>query len=259
MNIKIRAMISDNSSEVFGEYASQLAEFGIELLPAPKDGVRLLEEIAVQKPQVVLADVFLPGIDCAGVISALDRLEKEAAPRVIVLSGFDSRKLEDELRHLGAADFFTLPADMRRLAVSITELAAGDKRRRADVIPFSAVQPEQNLELTVTDILRQIGVPAHIKGYYYLRTAIMMAVENPQMIDAVTKILYPAIAKEYDTMPSRVERAIRHAIEISWDRGDVDVINSYFGYTVNNQKGKPTNSEFIAMIADKLRITLRSA
>ena len=115
------------------------------------------------------------------------------------------------------------------------------------------------MEMRVTEILHQIGVPAHIKGYHYLRTSILMSIENPEIINAVTKQLYPSVAEMYDTTPSRVERAIRHAIEVAWDRGDVDVLNSYFGYTIHNGRGKPTNSEFIAMISDKLRLQLKNA
>lgn len=117
----------------------------------------------------------------------------------------------------------------------------------------------QSIEIQVTDILHQIGVPAHIKGYHYLRDSILMSIENPEIINAVTKQLYPAVAKKYETTSSRVERAIRHAIEVAWDRGDVDILNSYFGYTIHTSRGKPTNSEFIAMISDKLRLEMKSA
>ena len=116
-----------------------------------------------------------------------------------------------------------------------------------------------DIEVKVTEILHQIGVPAHIKGYHYLRNSIIMSVENPDIINAVTKQLYPSVAKEFNTTSSRVERAIRHAIEVAWDRGDVDILNSYFGYTIHNGRGKPTNSEFIAMISDKLRLQLKTA
>ena len=116
-----------------------------------------------------------------------------------------------------------------------------------------------DIEVVISDIMRQIGVPAHIKGYQYLRTAIKLSVSDTEMLSSVTKLLYPTVAKMYNTTPSRVERAIRHAIEVAWDRGDVDVLSSYFGYTIQSQRGKPTNSEFIAMIADKLRLTLKSA
>ena len=118
---------------------------------------------------------------------------------------------------------------------------------------------ESNMEVRITEILHQIGVPAHIKGYHSVRNSIMMSIENPGIINSVTKRLYPAVAENFETTPSRVERAIRHAIEVAWDRGDVDILNSYFGYTIHNSRGKPTNSEFIAMISDKLRLSLRSA
>ena len=120
------------------------------------------------------------------------------------------------------------------------------------------MRTDTDIELVISDIMRQIGVPAHIKGYQYLRKAIMLCVEDSEMMGSVTKILYPTVAKEFKTTSSRVERAIRHAIEVAWDRGDVDVLSSYFGYTIQSQRGKPTNSEFIAMIADKITLALRT-
>ena len=126
-------------------------------------------------------------------------------------------------------------------------------------VMISSLSKQPSLEVQVTEILHQIGVPAHIKGYHYLRDSIIMSVENPEIINAVTKQLYPSVAKRYETTSSRVERAIRHAIEVAWDRGDVDILNSYFGYTIHNSRGKPTNSEFIAMISDKLRLQMKSA
>ena len=259
MKSKIRAMISDNNSEVFGVYAKQLADFDIELLPSPRDGVRLLDEIAAQKPQVVIIDAFLPGIDCAGILAALSKIEKEQIPDVIAMSGFDSRKLEDGLRKAGAADYLVKPLDARRLAVRITELVESRASRYANVTRVAELKPDaepaESLELTVTDILRSVGIPAHIRGYYYLRSAIMLTTVDPQMINAVTKVLYPAIAEEFDALPSCVERAIRHAINVSWSNASPDVISNYFGHTFSSKNGKPTNSEFIAMISDKLRIT----
>lgn len=258
MDFKTKVLISDDTKEEYGIISQELAKYGIELISAPKDGMKVLEEIARKKPRVVILDTFLPGIDCCDILDALAKIEPSRAPAVIALSSFSSPKLERELLNHGAADFFPRPVDCVRLGKRVQELL-GDCR-----FPYSASIPskglsENKLEMTVTDILRQIGVPAHIKGYYYLRSAIIMTVNNPQMIDAVTKLLYPAIAKEFDTTPSRVERAVRHAIEISWDRGDMDVINSYFGYTVSTSKGKPTNSEFIAMISDKLRVSMKTA
>ena len=121
------------------------------------------------------------------------------------------------------------------------------------------VKSDNSLEITITNILHEIGVPAHIKGYHYLRESIILSVNNPEIINSITKQLYPTVAKKFTTTSSRVERAIRHAIEVAWDRGDIDVLNSYFGYTIHNERGKPTNSEFIAMIADKLRLNLKAS
>jgi len=123
----------------------------------------------------------------------------------------------------------------------------------------SSAYHDNDIDVVISDIMRQIGVPAHIKGYQYLRSAIKLSVEDNEMLGSVTKLLYPTVAKMYSTTPSRVERAIRHAIEVAWDRGDVDVLSSYFGYTIQSQRGKPTNSEFIAMIADKLKLSLKTA
>ena len=128
-----------------------------------------------------------------------------------------------------------------------------------NIMSNQGYQSNLNIEVKVTEILHQIGVPAHIKGYHYLRDSILMSIEKPEIINAVTKELYPSVALKYETTSSRVERAIRHAIEVAWDRGDVDVLNSYFGYTIHNSRGKPTNSEFIAMISDKLRLQLKNA
>lgn len=257
MDYKIKALISDDTNEEYGIISRELAKYGIELSSVPKDGIKILDEIAVKKPQIVILDTFLAGMDCCDILDALSKLESNKVPKVIAISSFSSHKLEREVLRRGAADYFTRPIDHTRLAKRIQELVSGGGSPFSSSLPVESF--ENDLEMTVTDILRQIGVPAHIKGYYYLRSAIIMTVKNPQMIDAVTKLLYPAIAKMHNTTPSRVERAIRHAIEISWDRGDMDVINSFFGYTVSVSKGKPTNSEFIAMISDKLRVTMKTA
>jgi len=161
----------------------------------------------------------------------------------------------------GAAYFAICPFDAADLADRIVQLC--DMNSLSAAVPAKSRQtlqnPEPSLEIQVTEILHQIGVPAHIKGYHYLRDSIIMAIETPDIINAVTKQLYPSVAKRYNTTASRVERAIRHAIEVAWDRGDVDILNSYFGYTIHNTRGKPTNSEFIAMISDRLRLHMKTA
>ena len=174
----------------------------------------------------------------------------------MVMSGFDNANLEREAIQAGASYYLLNPFDADELAARILSLATvGGKieplHRRAETSGSST------LEMRVTEIIHQIGVPAHIKGYQYLRDSILMAIEDEEIINAVTKRLYPAVAKKHGTTSSRVERAIRHAIEVAWDRGDVDVLNSYFGYTIHNGRGKPTNSEFIAMISDKFRLQLK--
>ncbi len=254
----IKALISDDSEEIFGECARALSDLGVELIPCARDGLRVLEEIAAYKPEVAIIDIFMPGLDGIGVLNALDRLGMEDRPGVIVMSGFQSPKLEADSLDAGADCYMVRPFDYGRLALKLHELARVQNRpsaARGNARRFN----ESNLEVTITEIIHQIGVPAHIKGYHYLRYAIMTAVENPDIINAVTKQLYPSVAKHFDTTSSRVERAIRHAIEVAWDRGDVEVLNSYFGYTIHNSRGKPTNSEFIAMISDKLRIGMRNA
>ncbi len=258
MERKIKALISDESSEIFGECLNALSDYGVELLSCPRDGLKVLEEIADIHPDVAIIDVFMPGLDGIGVLNALDRLSMEDRPGIIVMSAFKSPKLENDVLDAGADLYMVKPFDYGKLALKIHELARIQNRPSASRMPVRRFG-ESSLEVTVTDIIHQIGVPAHIKGYHYLRYAIMTAVENPDIINAVTKQLYPSVAKHFDTTSSRVERAIRHAIEVAWDRGDVEVLNSYFGYTIHNSRGKPTNSEFIAMISDKLRLRMRNA
>ena len=252
----IRALISDDSSEVYGECAKALSNYGVELIPCPRDGLRVIEEIVSVHPDVAMIDVFMPGLDSIGVLNALDRLAMEDRPGVIIMSAFKSPKLENDVLDAGADLYAVKPFDYGKLAIKMHELAR--IQSRPSTMRMSSRRTDSNLEVTVTDIIHQIGVPAHIKGYHYLRYAIMTAVENPDIINAVTKQLYPSVAKRFDTTSSRVERAIRHAIEVAWDRGDVEVLNSYFGYTIHNSRGKPTNSEFIAMISDKLRLGMRN-
>ena len=192
----------------------------------------------------------MPRLDGIGVMKSFEG--RKDAPLFVIHSNFTSPALEREVMSSGAAYFMVAPFEAKELAGRIRRLAGAGASAAARGV-------EEPLEIQVTEILHQIGVPAHIKGYHYLRDSILMAVRTPEIINAVTKQLYPSVAKEYDTTPSRVERAIRHAIEVAWDRGDVDVLTGYFGYTIHNTRGKPTNSEFIAMISDRLRLHMKSA
>lgn len=231
---------------------------GIALLAEVSDGESLLQAIDDHHPDVVLMDLILPRQDGFSVLKALQN-RQSACPAVIVLTAFSNPRVISDAAALGAYYFFTKPCDFAELLDRIR--AVGKTGGRADGTPLPAAQqlnkPEQRLETMVTEIIHEIGIPAHIKGYQYIREAIILTVRDMDLINAVTKALYPMVAKRYNTTPSRVERAIRHAIEVAWDRGDIEVLQKYFGYTVSNIKGKPTNSEFVALIADRLQLRLK--
>jgi two-component system response regulator (stage 0 sporulation protein A) len=245
----IKLIVSDDTADFQEEYAEGLSQAGLQVTYVPKDGTKLLESIEAQKPQAVLSWLFMPGLDAVGVMHALKEKSPDHMPLFIILSNFTSPTLEREVLSSGAAYLAVQPFNPEELAFRIHQLL-----KLEEPAPIY-----ESLEIQVTEILHQIGVPAHIKGYHYLRDSILMAIEDPDIINAVTKQLYPGVARRYNTTPSRVERAIRHAIEVAWDRGDVDILNSYFGYTIHNTRGKPTNSEFIAMISDRLRLHMKTA
>ncbi len=257
MGNHLKLLIAEDCEELNRDSETIFEKFGFECKFIKKDGFELLESTKEYHPDVVLMDLFMPRLDAIGVIKSFKSNDK--TPIFIVLSSFNSPVLEREAMLAGAAYFVLKPFNVNNLAERIVELVACYNKRE----PFPQAHISNNydmgIEFKVTEILHQIGVPAHIKGYHYLRDSIVMSVENPEIINAVTKQLYPSVAKKFSTTSSRVERAIRHAIEVAWDRGDVDILNSYFGYTIHNGRGKPTNSEFIAMISDKLRLQMRTA
>ncbi|MCQ4021580.1 MULTISPECIES: sporulation transcription factor Spo0A [unclassified Ruminococcus] len=255
MENKILAILTAEPQEFSREQLAHFDKCGIELSICGKDGIELMERINTLKPRIVIADLFLKKIDGIGVLRSVIN-QGENPPEFVMLSSFDSPVLEREVINSGASLFASYPVDTAALAQEIAGLVNGSKK---DNIRHLSEAKGDSIEMQVTEILHQIGVPAHIKGYHYLRRSIIMSIETPEIINAVTKKLYPSVAKLYETTSSRVERAIRHAIEVAWDRGDVDVLNSYFGYTIHNGRGKPTNSEFIAMISDKLRLQLKNA
>ena len=206
------------------------------------------------------------GIDlrlCAG-LDAIALIKKIMAssykkPFFIVTSAYENAFIEQQVMQAGASYFMIRPFDVKMLGERIKALLDIDSDISGSAPVSSRAGAHPNLEIIVTDIIHQIGVPAHIKGYHYLREAIMLSVGDKEMLESVTKLLYPAVAKKFSTTPSRVERAIRHAIEIAWDRGDLDILNGFFGYTINTGKGKPTNSEFIALITDKICLKYKAA
>ena len=247
MNAKV--LIVDENQEFLEEMESLLGDCGFEMVSAPKNGLKLLDRIQQEHPGIVLMDVFLPGLDALGVMKRINQQMEDEAPRFMLMSTFESSALERELIAAGALYYFLRPFSAETAVERIVQLTGCSQ--------LEAVQDPASLDLTVTEILHQIGVPAHIKGYYYLRSSVKMVVEDQSILSAITKRLYPDVAKENGTTASRVERAIRHAIEVAWDRGNVEILEQYFGYTINSSRGKPTNSEFIAMIADKINMDRR--
>ena len=258
MEKKLKVLIADDSTEFGQNCANVINSYGMESLLCAKDGRILLEMALRVKPDVILSDMFMPNVDAIGVMTQLAAQDSFLKPQYFVMSGFGNPRLESEALKAGAAYFFIKPFDFSILAERILHIC-GKTRKRDVIISNNTPVTDSELELMVTEIIHQIGVPAHIKGYHYLRDAIIMSIRDQELINSVTKILYPTVAKKHSTTSSRVERAIRHAIEVAWDRGDVDVLNSYFGYTIHTSRGKPTNSEFIAMISDKLRLRLKLA
>lgn len=259
MENKFNILITEEPAEIGREDEKILADNNFVVSYSGKDGVELMEKITTIEPDAILMDMFMTRMDGVGVLRALGKQNLKKKPVVFVYSTFNSPVLEREIMNCGASYFVLKPYNMSDLVESMKDMLKQEGEQR-NVTKFSYyTTTTTNMEIKITEILHQIGVPAHIKGYNYLRDSIFMSVETPEIINAVTKKLYPSVAKKYETTSSRVERAIRHAIEVAWDRGDVDILNSYFGYTIHNDRGKPTNSEFIAMISDKLRLQLKSA
>jgi two-component system response regulator (stage 0 sporulation protein A) len=250
---KIKVLIADDSKEFMSMCKENIISDKIDVVACIGNGLEVNDKIRECRPDVVLMDIILPGLDGLGVLKA--SLKEPVSPIFIVLSCIRSDAVMSEAIALGAAYYILKPFDYNLLTERIHSFVKTPKRQ---VSAFSyGIQSQLSLEAKVTEAIHQMGVPAHIKGYQYIREAIMMAVEDMEVINSITKMLYPTIAKRYSTTASRVERAIRHAIEVAWDRGDIEVLDGIFGYTIHNNKGKPTNSEFIAMIADKLRLKLK--
>lgn len=261
---KISVLIADDNKEfcsILNDYL--LNQKDIVVTGIAKDGREALELIQQKQPDLVVLDIIMPHLDGLGVLEKLNGMDLDKMPRVIVLSAVGQDKITQQAITLGADYYVVKPFDMDIFTKRIREMFntqdVETKRRSVStqVVEREAAATSRgpiDLETEITSIIHEIGVPAHIKGYMYLREAITMVVNDMELLSAVTKELYPSIAKKYNTTASRVERDIRHAIEVAWGRGQVDAINKLFGYTVHNEKGKPTNSEFIAIIADKLRL-----
>ena len=246
---KIKVYLVDTGSDFRRTEKEELTKRGFRITGEAGDGHEALAEICKLRPDVVLLDLWFPGLDCPSLMKEVHRVLGKETPKFILVTSINNKELIEEAFRAGAANCMLKPFDYENLANKIKHTVSQIKTQESGA-PY-------DLEAQVTKIIHQVGIPAHIKGYQYLRSAIIMVVRNNRIINEVTKTLYPTVAREYNTTSSRVERAIRHAIEVAWDRGDVDILNAFFGYTVQHNKGKPTNSEFIAMIADNLRLKMR--
>ncbi len=260
---KIKVCIVDDNRELVGlldEFISSQED--MEVIGAAHNGqdcLQLLEEVS---PDVLILDIIMPHLDGLGVLERLRQSQTIAYPNVIMLTAFGQEDVTTKAVELGASYFILKPFDMEHLANHIRQVSGKGvptPRKTSQTKTSSDEKKPLNLEANITSVIHEIGVPAHIKGYLYLREAISMVYNDIELLGSITKVLYPDIAKKFNTTASRVERAIRHAIEVAWSRGNVESISSLFGYTISMSKAKPTNSEFIAMVADKLRLEHRAS
>ena len=246
-------IIADNSDEFCGALSAALNHSeGFRILGTATDGETALQLVSDYKPRILVLDLMLAKKDGISILKAIANMNPR--PAVLATTSFITDYVTTSIASLGVRYLMIKPCDITALVERLEELRGGEPLPRNEMRPSGQI----SIETLVTNIIHEIGVPAHIKGYQYLREAIIIAVEDMDVINAITKVLYPQVAKTFQTTPSRVERAIRHAIEVAWDRGDLDTLQKFFGYTVSNTKGKPTNSEFIALIADKLQLQLKS-
>lgn len=246
----LKLLIIDNNKEYATELKNEFEKMeGVTVIGIASDGIEGIEYINATSPDIVVLDVVMPRLDGFGV------LEKEFSkrPEFIMLSEMCNDKIAAKALYAGAGYYLSKTLAKKDIANRVMQMVKVNEK------PTLVKADKNNIENEVTEIIHEIGVPAHIKGYQYLRQAIIMTIDDIEMINSITKILYPTVAKAYNTTASRVERAIRHAIEVAWDRGDTEVLNKFFGYTVSYGRGKPTNSEFIAMIADRLRLQMKNA
>lgn len=258
---KTKIVIADDNkefSEILTRFISSYEDF--QVVGVAKDGLEALEIVDREKPDVLILDIIMPHLDGLEVLERLNSSGSSINTKVIILSAVGQDKITQRAIEIGAHYYVVKPFDFQVFMKRLRQISGVEDniiKVNENTEVFSSIRPvlaEKNLEAQITRIIHEVGIPAHIKGYLYLRDAITMVIEDMDFLGAITKELYPSIALKYNTTPSRVERAIRHAIEVAWSRGRVDTINKMFGYTTSNNKGKPTNSEFISLIADRLRL-----
>jgi two-component system response regulator (stage 0 sporulation protein A) len=260
---KIKVCVVDDNKELVGlleDYIS--SQDDMEVVGIAHNGQDCLDMLSTTDPDVLVLDIIMPHLDGLAVLERLRELKKGVLPNVIMLTAFGQEDVTTKAVELGASYFILKPFDMENLGNHIRQVSGNSNsitRKSSNSYRSQSEQKPKNLDTCITSIIHEIGVPAHIKGYLYLREAISMVYNDIELLGSITKVLYPDIAKKFNTTASRVERAIRHAIEVAWSRGNIDSISSLFGYTVSMSKAKPTNSEFIAMVADKLRLEHRAS
>ncbi len=258
--MKIKVLLADDNKDFCDIVVNHLQkQEDIQIVAVAMDGIDAMNKIREHCPDVAIIDGIMPRLDGIGVLERLQKNSDMHQPITIILSALSQDKVIQRALDLGASYYMVKPFDLDTLTQRIRQLMQERPAIKTGSVSFMAsatpIQPQVfDLETRVTNILHEIGVPAHIRGYHYMREAIIMSVNDMDVLNYITKELYPSIAKKCNTTPSRVERAIRHAIEVAWNRGKIDAIDALFGYTINNHKGKPTNSEFIALIADRLRL-----
>lgn len=275
MNEKIKVVLVDDNKDFLDVLESNLInEDDIQIVGIADNGVEAVELVESREPDVLICDVIIPYLDGIGVIEKLNSLNLNKKPEIIMISTMGLEKVINKALNLGASYFLVKPFDYKLLIRRIKDVSKESNSSIKSSISISNnlsnisnfkntqsngrdfIESSENVDTQITNIIHKIGVPAHIKGYTFIREAIKMVIDDASLLGAVTKELYPTIAKKYNTTPSRVERAIRHAIEVAWSRGDISIKEQFFAYTLNSTKSKPTNSEFIAVIADKLRLEL---
>ena len=254
MEQNLTVLIADSGEDFCAALSAALQRAdGFQVIGTASDGEQAIRLVRERKPDILVLDLMLAKQDGISVLKAVNTLERR--PVTLATSAFVTEYVSAAAANLGVRYLMLKPCDMTALVERLEEIRGAAQLR----LPAIRRNDKNSIENLVTGIIHEIGVPAHIKGYQYLREAIIIAVNDMDVINAITKVLYPQVAKTFQTTPSRVERAIRHAIEVAWDRGDLDTLQRFFGYTVSNTKGKPTNSEFIALIADKLQLQLKSS
>ena len=254
MKTSIKVLVADENGEFGNACKAELEKLGYDVTLCEKDGEGIINKINESEYDALIMDIFMPRLDGIGVLEYFKN-NLTVRPVTILISAVATIDFDGEVIGNGADYYFIKPVNPSAVASRLEKLIKWKNTSKSN--KAFGMHGSDNVEVIISDIMRQIGVPAHIKGYQYLRTSIELCIEHPEMLGSVTKILYPTVAKQYSTTASRVERAIRHAIEVAWDRGDVDVLSSFFGYTIDSNRGKPTNSEFIAMISDKIRLLIK--